>query len=121
MTDETLELVFEALLRVYYTGAAAVFLAGMWLLAQPHMVGCVPPMPPEMKAPTPLPPPRIETCESACANAEALGCETGKPTPAGATCSDVCRNLERANLSEARWPIACVAEATNCSTLDACQ
>lgn len=95
--------------------------AGIALIAlHPPIVGCTPPMPPEIKVPPPAPL-APATCETACAHARELGCVVGTPTPAGATCEEVCRNVERIGHEEARWPVKCVHESTTCEQADSCQ
>lgn len=56
----------------------------------------------------------VATCETACANQLALGCEIGQPTPEGHDCVAVCQNLEDGPIVSIRWDLACLSAATDC-------
>jgi hypothetical protein len=57
-------------------------------------------------------------CSAACKHLRELGCEEGKPTPAGASCEDVCNNVERSG-TVTLHP-ACVIHIKHCNEIQSC-
>lgn len=89
------------------------FLVGMLASASTGLTlgGCPPP--------PPLPPPAPDagrpgaTCQDVCMRWQSLGCEEGKPTPAGVTCVEVCG-------INTHWDKACLAAVERCEQIGSC-
>lgn len=84
--------------------------------------GCPRPLPPPVP-PTPTFPDASTldhpaTCADVCQRLFLLGCPAANPTSAGATCLDVCTNITSAGVIT--WNLECMAMATSCANVDAC-
>ena len=84
------------------------FVAAIFGILLGHLIqGCHHPAPPL---------PNAADCSGACARLAALGCEGGKPTPAGAKCETFLCALP---ISSAH--AVCISRAASCDAAEACK
>lgn len=59
------------------------------------------------------------SCDAACAHLAAMGCDDGKPTPAGVPCVTVCQHGK--DIGYLPPPTTCIAHAPDCETASNCR